>query len=61
MNIKKYFSSLTSVLVERETNDYISKDLDEQSVIESLKRSHGLKQVYRFDIGKNTWPLTAYT
>ena len=37
-----------------ETEDYISKDTDEQALIEQLKRDNGLTEVYRFDIGKNS-------
>jgi histidinol-phosphate aminotransferase len=54
MNIEEHLSSLTTSLVAQKDQGYVSRDIDELSVIESLKCAHNLKQVYRFDIGKST-------
>ena len=44
----------TRLALSTKTEDYVGKDTDEHEVIEHLKRHNGLKQVYRFDIGKNS-------
>ncbi len=54
MTTRDIISCLTRVALSAETEDYISKDTDEQELIDRLKRDHNLEKVYRFDIGKNS-------
>lgn len=54
MDAGKLFSRLTRQALAATVEDYVSKDVDENALIEQLKRRHGLERVYRFDIGKNT-------
>jgi histidinol-phosphate aminotransferase len=54
MNIRERFNPNTRLALEAENEDYVSKDDDENALIEKIKRENGLERVYRFDIGKNT-------
>ncbi|MCW7753002.1 histidinol-phosphate aminotransferase family protein [Desulfobotulus sp. H1] len=53
MNKEARLSRLTRMALGRESSDYLSRDVDELTMVEELKNKYGLENVYRFDVGKN--------
>lgn len=54
MNMQTMLAEHAQKVLAHQSGDYISKDTDEQAELEELMDTHGLKRIYRFDIGKNT-------
>ncbi|XPV75869.1 MAG: pyridoxal phosphate-dependent aminotransferase [Desulfovibrio sp.] len=54
MLMNNCLSSLTKRALRASTGAYLTKDMDEHSYIEALKKDNDLSKIYRFDVGKNT-------